>query len=108
MKTLIFTAFMVTLALPQDEPQQTPQKPRITRRIRAGGRDSVKTAEVEVRTLEEVKPALAEKPESPRPGEKFDLARTGIEWHKGLEAVLDLGKPILLLQILGNYDEVYC
>ena len=42
------------------------------------------------------------------PPEKFDLAKTGIPWHKGIEAVAGRGKPILLLQILGNYDEVYC
>ena len=40
--------------------------------------------------------------------EKYDLSKTGIEWHKGLDAVLGKGKPILLLQILGNYDEVFC
>ena len=40
--------------------------------------------------------------------EKFDLSRTGIEWNKGLEAALDKGKPILLFQLLGNYDDVYC
>ena len=42
------------------------------------------------------------------PPAKYDLAKTGIEWHKGLESVLNKGKPILLLQILGNYDDVYC
>ena len=40
--------------------------------------------------------------------EKFDLARTGIEWNKGLEAALNKGKPILLFQLLGNFDDVYC
>ncbi len=39
---------------------------------------------------------------------KFDLAKTGIAWHKGLDAVLHREKPILLLQLLGNYDEVFC
>ena len=42
------------------------------------------------------------------PPEKFDLSKTGIEWHKGIDSVLNQGKPILLLQILGNYDDVYC
>ena len=40
--------------------------------------------------------------------EKFDLARTGIEWNKGLDAALNKGKPILLFQLLGNFDDVYC
>lgn len=40
--------------------------------------------------------------------EKFDLARTGIEWKKGLDAALNQGKPILLFQLLGNYDDVFC
>lgn len=37
-----------------------------------------------------------------------DLARTGIAWEKGLDAALHRGKPILLLQLLGNFDDVYC
>ena len=40
--------------------------------------------------------------------EKFDLAGTGIDWKKGLEPALDKGKPILLFQLLGNFDDVYC
>ena len=40
--------------------------------------------------------------------EKFDLARTGIEWNKGLDAAINKGKPILLFQLLGNFDDVYC
>ena len=40
--------------------------------------------------------------------EKFDLARTGIEWNKGLDAALNRGKPVLLFQLLGNFDDVYC
>ena len=40
--------------------------------------------------------------------EKFDLSRTGIEWNKGLEGALNKGKPILLFQLLGNFDDVYC
>ncbi len=42
------------------------------------------------------------------PAEKFDLARTGIEWNKGLDAALNKGKPVLLFQLLGNFDDVYC
>ena len=40
--------------------------------------------------------------------EKFDLARTGIEWTRGLDAALNKGKPVLLFQLLGNFDDVYC
>jgi hypothetical protein len=40
--------------------------------------------------------------------EKFDLSRTGIEWTKGLESALNKGKPVLLFQLLGNFDDVYC
>jgi hypothetical protein len=40
--------------------------------------------------------------------EKFDLAATGIAWSKGLETALNKGKPILLFQLLGNFDDVYC
>jgi hypothetical protein len=42
------------------------------------------------------------------PAEKFDLSRTGIEWSKGLDAALNKGKPVLLFQLLGNFDDVYC
>ena len=40
--------------------------------------------------------------------EKFNLARTGIEWSKGLDSALNKGKPVLLFQLLGNFDDVYC
>jgi len=40
--------------------------------------------------------------------EKFDLARTGIEWTRGLESALNKNKPILLFQLLGNFDDVFC
>ena len=40
--------------------------------------------------------------------EKFDLAGTGISWSRGLESVLNKEKPILLFQLLGNFDDVYC
>ena len=40
--------------------------------------------------------------------EKFDLARTGIAWTEGLEGALHKGKPVLLFQLLGKFDDVYC
>jgi hypothetical protein len=40
--------------------------------------------------------------------EKVDLSRTGIDWEKGLGAALNRGKPILLFQLLGNFDDRYC
>jgi hypothetical protein len=40
--------------------------------------------------------------------EKFELARTGIAWSKGLDAALNQGKPVLLFQLLGNFDDVFC
>ena len=40
--------------------------------------------------------------------EKFDLAKTGIEWHEGIASVLGQGKPILLFQLLGRFDDVFC
>jgi hypothetical protein len=40
--------------------------------------------------------------------EKYDLASTGIEWNRGLESAVNKGKPILLFQLLGNFDDVYC
>ena len=40
--------------------------------------------------------------------DKFDLSRSGIEWKKGLDAALNQGKPVLLFQLLGNFDDVYC
>jgi hypothetical protein len=39
---------------------------------------------------------------------KFDLSTTGIEWHRGIESVLDQDKPILLFQLLGNFDDAFC
>ena len=45
---------------------------------------------------------------APAPADKFDLSATGILWSQGLESALDKGKPILLFQLLGNYDDVYC
>ncbi len=40
--------------------------------------------------------------------EKYDLSRTGIPWVKGLDAALNKGKPILLFQLLGEFDDVHC
>ena len=40
--------------------------------------------------------------------EKFDLARTGIAWTEGLDSALNKQKPILLFQLLGKFDDVYC
>jgi len=40
--------------------------------------------------------------------EKFDLARTGIVWTEGLDSALNKQKPILLFQLLGKFDDVYC
>lgn len=45
---------------------------------------------------------------APAPAEKFDLAKTGIEWHRGLDAALNKGKHVLLFQLLGNFDDVHC
>ena len=44
---------------------------------------------------------------SPKP-EKYDLSKTGITWHEGIDAVLDKRRPILLFQLLGQFDDVYC
>ena len=39
----------------------------------------------------------------------YDLeGRTGIDWHRGLDAVLGGTKPILLFQLLGEFDQVHC
>jgi hypothetical protein len=39
----------------------------------------------------------------------YDLnGRTGIEWHRGLDAVLGGAKPILLFQLFGEFDQVHC
>ena len=40
--------------------------------------------------------------------DKFDLARTGIAWTAGLDGALNKGKPILLFQLLGSFDDVFC
>jgi hypothetical protein len=39
---------------------------------------------------------------------KFDLAQTRIEWTKGLDAALGRDRPILLFELLGNFDDAFC
>ena len=62
-----------------------------------GQQDKAKT-EVE----QPVKKNIADTPE------KFDLRSTGIAWNRGLDSALNKGKPVLLFQLLGNFDDVYC
>ena len=50
---------------------------------------------------------LKEITRAPEP-EKYDLSKTGITWHEGIESVLDRDRPILLFQLLGKFDDVYC
>jgi hypothetical protein len=45
---------------------------------------------------------------SPMIADKVDLGKSGLEWRMGLAAALNQGKPILLFQLLGNLDDVYC
>jgi len=84
MKTIL--TLVLAAAVQQAAPQETPRV------------DKPKTAAIERPILE----AAA------RPIERYDLANTGIEWHRGLEPALHKGKPILLFQLLGNLDDVYC
>jgi len=43
------------------------------------------------------------------PPDTVDLREaTGLVWQEGLEAVVNRGKPIVLLQLLGRFDDVYC
>jgi len=101
MKTLMALALGLGLAAAlaaQDEGKKKVEGP-IKKAVAPGRVDLPKSFAIE-------KPLL-EAAQSPPP-EKFDLSRTGIEWRKGLDAALNKGKPILLLQILGNYDDVYC
>ena len=56
---------------------------------------------------ERIETPLRQVARSPKP-EKYDLSRTGITWHEGIDAVLDKGRPILLFQLLGQFDDVYC
>ena len=41
-------------------------------------------------------------------GGDYDLSKSGLPWVKGLEAAKAQGKPILLFQLLGNFDDVHC
>jgi hypothetical protein len=38
----------------------------------------------------------------------IDLSKTGIPWVKGLEAAVNRDKPVLLFQLLGDFDDTYC
>lgn len=38
----------------------------------------------------------------------YDLSATGLSWVEGLEAAKKTGKPILLFQLLGKFDDVHC
>ena len=37
-----------------------------------------------------------------------DLSKSGLPWVKGLEAAVRKDKPVLLFQLLGNFDDVHC
>jgi len=98
MKSILTLALAVgtaALIYAQDEGKKKVEQP-LKKAIRS---DLPKTVAIE-RPILETAASL--------PPDKFDLSKTGIEWHKGLDSVLNQGKPILLLQILGNYDDVYC
>ena len=101
MKTLAILAVAIGLGAllhAQDEGKKKVEQP-LKKAVVSSTADSTKTLYVERPLLEAAKSL---------PAEKFDLSKTGIEWHKGIVSVLNKGKPILLLQILGNYDDVYC
>lgn len=53
-------------------------------------------------------PPAARPAEAAATGAKYDLARTRIEWGQGLESALGKGRPILLFQLLGNFDDAFC
>ena len=38
----------------------------------------------------------------------YDLSATGLSWVEGLDAAKKSGKPILLFQLLGRFDDVHC
>ena len=44
--------------------------------------------------------------ESVDPG--YDLTRTGIDWHEGIDAAIGHDRPILLFQLLGDFDDAMC
>ena len=39
---------------------------------------------------------------------KYDLTATHIDWVEGIDKALGRGKPILLFQLLGRFDEEFC
>ena len=41
---------------------------------------------------------------TPSSEETYDLSVTGIDWHEGLAAVKNSGRPVLLFQLLGDFD----
>ena len=101
MKTLAILAVALglgALLYAQDEGKKQVEQP-LKKAVARGKVDLPKTVVIERPILEAAKSL---------PPEKFDLSQTGIEWHKGIVSVLNKGKPILLLQILGNFDDVYC
>lgn len=101
MKTIVALAVALgtgALLCAQDVGKQKVEAP-LKKAVAPARLDQPKTMYVERRLVETAK--------SPAP-EKFDLSKTGILWHKGLDAALHQGKPVLLLQLLGNYDDVYC
>ena len=53
-------------------------------------------------------PPLAAQPAPRARDAKYDLSLTGIEWGRGLESALGKGRPILLFQLLGNFDDAFC
>jgi hypothetical protein len=40
--------------------------------------------------------------------DRYDLAADGLSWHEGLESVVGRGKPVVLMQLLGRLDDVFC
>lgn len=38
----------------------------------------------------------------------YDLTRTGIDWKKGIDAAIGHDRPILLFQLLGDFDDAMC
>ena len=40
--------------------------------------------------------------------ETYDLSATGIDWHEGLAEVKNSGRPVLLFQLLGDFDSPTC
>ena len=42
------------------------------------------------------------------PSDKVDLGADGLVWHEGMDAVVDRGRPVVLMQLLGRLDDVFC